>query len=136
MLTHLSNKELQIPSIPSNLTQVEALIDELRDELSIGEEVYGNILIAITEAVNNAITHGNDCDEQKLVTLSVSEEEGRLKFVIQDEGEGFDFNHLPDPTAPENIEKPSGRGVFLIKNLADLMVFSNEGSRLEVFFRL
>ena len=57
-------------------------------------------------------------------------------LAIKDEGEGFDFNNLPDPTAPENLEKPTGRGVFLMKNLSDLVVFSDNGSVVEIHFKL
>ena len=59
-----------------------------------------------------------------------------LNFSVTDQGEGFDFNDLPDPTAPENILKIGGRGVFLMRQLADIVVFSNEGSTVEVQFKL
>ena len=114
-----TEKVLTFSSTTANIAIVENLVDELCETHSIKEDFYGNILIALTEAVNNAIVHGNKLDEDKQVRVAVSHSGEVLKFTIQDEGPGFDYDNLPDPTAPENIEKPNGRGVFLMKNLAD-----------------
>jgi serine/threonine-protein kinase RsbW len=81
----------------------------------------------MTEAVNNAIVHGNKMDPSKSVTLHFTVSENNLRFTIEDEGPGFDYDNLPDPTAPENIEKPHGRGVFLMKKLADHCSFEDNG---------
>ena len=86
------------------------------------EELYGNILIALSEAVNNAIIHGNKniVDKEALVVASFAD--GLLTFTVSDQGDGFNFLDLPDPTLPENIEKPQGRG-FLMNHLSDGVVF-------------
>ncbi len=120
-------KELSIPSVPENIALVEKLVDELCAEYNIAEENYGNILISLTEAVNNAIVHGNKLDENKAVVLKYLTENKTLKVTIEDQGPGFDYDNLPDPTAPENIEKPHGRGVFLMRNLADNCEFLEDG---------
>jgi len=120
-------KELSIPSVPENIALVEKLVDELCAEYNIAEENYGNILISLTEAVNNAIVHGNKLDENKAVVLKYLTEDKTLKVTIEDQGPGFDYDNLPDPTAPENIEKPHGRGVFLMRNLADNCEFLEDG---------
>lgn len=130
--------QLKFPSKPENITLVERLIDDLRSEFNIGDDTYGNILISLTEAANNAILHGNKADESKTVEISY-EIDGRgknLTFVIKDQGPGFDYNNLPDPTAPENLEKTSGRGVFLMMQLADMVVFSDNGATVEMQFRI
>jgi serine/threonine-protein kinase RsbW len=129
-----TEKVLTFSSTTANIALVENLVDELCEQHSIKEDFYGNILIALTEAVNNAIVHGNKLEEEKQVRLSVSNEGQVLKFTIQDEGPGFDYNNLPDPTAPENIEKPNGRGVFLMKNLADRCEFLEDGTIVSLEF--
>jgi serine/threonine-protein kinase RsbW len=130
--------QLKFPSKPENITLVERLVDDLRGEFNIGDDTYGNILISLTEAANNAILHGNGGDEKKTVEIAY-EIDGRgknLTFVIKDQGPGFDYNNLPDPTAPENLEKTSGRGVFLMMQLADMVVFSDNGATVEMQFRI
>ncbi|MFK7808233.1 MAG: ATP-binding protein [Saprospiraceae bacterium] len=128
------SKEITIKSELQSISQVEKLIDGLCQVYNIDEEHYGNILIALTEAVNNAIVHGNRLDIDKNVTLSYIASEKSLKFIVSDEGPGFDYDNLPDPTAPENIEKPHGRGVFLMKNLADQCSFLDDGRIVELEF--
>lgn len=125
---------IEIASSLSNITKVEALIDRVCDELGLNEDFYGNILIAVTEAVNNAIVHGNQSVESKQVTIEVDHEGTNLTFNVIDTGEGFDFQNLPDPTAPENIEKPDGRGIFLMKNLSDDVNFYLNGSKVSITF--
>lgn len=117
-----------------NLNIVESLIDKICKEHKIQEDFYGNILIGVTEAVTNAIQHGNLNDVSKKVTVSYLINDKKLTFVIRDEGKGFSFADLPDPTSPENIEKESGRGIFLIKSLADEVSFENNGNKVIVSF--
>jgi len=117
-----------------NIRIVENLVDELVSEYQISEEFYGNILISLTEAVNNAIVHGNKLDPNKNVQLVCKVENKTIIFQIEDEGPGFDYDNLPDPTAPENIEKPNGRGVFLMRNLADKCAFLEDGKIVELAF--
>jgi serine/threonine-protein kinase RsbW len=92
--------------------------------------------VAVTEAVNNAIRHGNKFDKDKNVYLSLYVEPQQLKFEIEDEGTGFNYDNLDDPTAPENLENPGGRGIFLIRHLADEVEFSKEGRCLLLTFQL
>lgn len=127
---------LEIRSNVSNISQVETLIDKVCSDLLVNEDMYGNILIAVTEATNNAIIHGNGRDENKQVKLEVDKVEDGLLFSIEDQGNGFNFEVLPDPTAPENIEKPDGRGIFLMKNLADKLEFLDNGSKVNITFAL
>lgn len=119
---------LQFPSILENIHQAEKLIDEVVAEYNVKEDYYGELLIAMTEAVNNAIVHGNKLDASKNVTITFEvPDDKNLRFTVEDEGPGFDYNNLPDPTAPENIEKPHGRGVFLMRQLADECTFEDNG---------
>lgn len=126
--------QIEIPSELNNLGQVEQFIDKVCEKKALSEDVYGNVLIAVTEAVNNAIIHGNCFQKDKPVHVLVSDQPNQICFTIKDEGKGFDFNNLPDPTSPENIEKENGRGIFLIKNLSDNMIFDTPGNVIHVFF--
>ena len=125
---------IQIPSIIDNIRMIESFIDNAKERFQLDEDLYGNIMIAVTEAVNNAIKHGNSGNSTKNVHLSLSLNENLLKFVIKDEGSGFDYDNLPDPTAPENIEKPGGRGIFLMKHLSDEVHFTEGGKTVELSF--
>ena len=127
-------QQLQFHSQPENIAVIERLIDEIRDGHSFQEECYGDVLIAMTEAVNNAIVHGNRLDENKLVFVEYELRTADLYFKITDQGPGFDFEHVPDPTAPENLEKPNGRGVFLMRQLSDECTFTDEGRVVEMLF--
>ena len=127
-------QNIDFPSEAENMYLVEKLVDNVCEELQIPEGNYGNILIALTEAVNNAIHHGNKLDVNKTTSVACGQIENILKFRIEDEGVGFDFENLPDPTDPENIEKPNGRGIFLMKNLADEVSFEENGRIVELTF--
>lgn len=130
------SRTLELQSNSDSISMVEKLIDEVRNKYSISEDLYGNMLVAITEAVTNAIYHGNKSDPSKKVTLSVSSGNHGIAFTVADEGNGFDYYNLPDPTSPENLEKECGRGIFLMKHLTDQLIFSENGRVVELNFKL
>lgn len=125
---------IHIPSIQDNIRIIESFIDNAKDKFELDDDLYGNIMIAVTEAVNNAIKHGNTGDKKKSVYLSLSLDSNLLKFTVKDEGTGFNYQDLPDPTAPENINKPGGRGIFLMKHLSDEVEFKDGGRIVELSF--
>ena len=96
-------EHLQLPSDASSIVEVENLIDKVCTNLGVQEDAYGNVLIAVTEAVNNAIHHGNGTNAKLIVDVAEGDKDSEFCFRIKDEGVGFDFNSLPDPTAPENL---------------------------------
>ena len=126
--------KISIGSNPDNIIEVESFIEQIRETVNIGDDVYGNIMISLTEAVNNAIIHGNENDESKAVEVSCKKDGNTLSFIVSDKGNGFDFEHLPDPTDPENLEKLTGRGVFLMQQLSEKVTFSDNGSTVEMQF--
>jgi serine/threonine-protein kinase RsbW len=132
----MNQVKIQIPSIIENIRIVESFIDNSREKFQIEDDIYGNIMVAVTESVNNAIRHGNKFDKDKNVYLSLFVEPKQLKFEIEDEGNGFDPEALSDPTAPENLENPGGRGIFLMRNLCDDVSFSNEGRTVSLTFNI
>lgn len=134
-MNNVVNKIILDSKIDSLIT-IEELIDKLKNELLLNDKVYGKISVALIEAVNNAIVHGNKLDIDKTVEIDYYEELNKLIFNIKDSGEGFDYNNIPDPTLPENIEKINGRGVYLMRQLADEVEFEENGSRIILKFKL
>jgi serine/threonine-protein kinase RsbW len=128
-------KEVSIASSYDELNKVESLITESCGDLGVNEDAYGNVLIAVTEAVNNAIEHGNKRLRGLSVSVMVGDNNDEFCYAIKDQGSGFDYNDLPDPTAPENMLKENGRGVFLMRSLADEVVFSHGGSQVYIYFK-
>ena len=129
-------ERIEFPSKAENIHLVEKMIDEVCAKHNVHESHYGNILIALTEAVNNAIHHGNRLDPAKQVVVGYKINGDKGTFVVRDQGPGFDFEHLPDPTNPENIEKPHGRGVFLMRALADEVSFDDSCAGVAMTFGL
>jgi len=128
--------QLVLDSSSESIHIVEKLIDAICSTYKVNEDHYGNILVAITEALNNAIHHGNKSHPDKKVHVTFKSDPKKMTFSIRDEGKGFDFNHLPDPTDPKNLEKPTGRGVFLMHRLADKVEFSEKGRCVALEFAL
>jgi serine/threonine-protein kinase RsbW len=130
------NEKLSISSKAENIILVEKMIDDVCAQFHINEDFYGNILVALTEAVNNAIYHGNQSNPNKHIEISFKASPDLVSFMVKDEGTGFSYSSLPDPTDPENIEKPNGRGVFLMRNLADNVSFEDNGSKVIMDFKI
>jgi len=129
-------RTVEIPSKLENLNYIEKLIDEISDIFSLDSDMYGKVLISTIEAVNNSIIHGNKLSPDKNVKIDIVKEGNQLKVVITDQGDGFDFYNVPDPTTPENIEHIHGRGIFLMKNLADNVIFTDDGKCVELIFKI
>ena len=130
----IMKKGIFIDSKIENISIIERLVDEVSDEAGINSDIYGKILIATVEAVNNSIIHGNKQDESKKVNVSFVIEKNEMHVFIEDEGTGFNFGNVPDPTKPENIENIHGRGVYLIQHLADEVIFHTPGNKVELKF--
>jgi serine/threonine-protein kinase RsbW len=129
-------KKIKISSKPENITCVERIVDEICEECNIGKEVYGKILMATIEGVNNSIFHGNKLDEHKSVVVTITCDDDMVDISIEDEGDGFDKSKVPDPTLPDNIEEDRGRGVFLMDNLSDEIEYLNNGAKIDMKFRV
>lgn len=127
---------LKLPSDPRHIGLIETFVEKIVQRYKISPEKYGDILISLTEAVNNAIIHGNRKDRSKTVRIHLRKQNDRIAIRVSDEGRGFDFRSLPDPTAPDNLLKIGGRGVFLMQQLSDELKFDNNGSTVEIQFKL
>jgi serine/threonine-protein kinase RsbW len=129
-------KKLEIMSDISKIQEVERLVDETLGDMDVAKAIYGNVLISVTEAVNNSIIHGNKLDKNKKVNILVNRDKDFICFVIEDEGTGFNYEDIPDPTSPENIQSLNGRGIFLMKQLSDEIEFRENGKIVEMKFKI
>jgi len=127
---------LQLPSKQESITLLENLIEEIADKHNISEDTFANMMTTLSEATINAIVHGNKLDPNKKVIINAEIENRRIVWTVTDEGEGFDYNNLADPTAPENVENLTGRGVFIMKHLADQCIFNTKGNEVELHFKI
>ena len=127
---------LQLPSKPESITQLETLIEHIADKHNVSEDTFANMMTCLNEIAINAIVHGNKLDESKKVIINAEVDAKRVVWTVTDEGEGFDYDHLPDPTAEENLESLTGRGVFIVKQLADQCIFNTKGNEVELHFKI
>ncbi len=125
---------IRIASVPANLNRVEEYLKDVLRQYRVDECKYPDILVSITEAVTNAMVHGNKGDESKFVQLKTIRKKSCITFRISDEGAGFNPESVPDPTLPENLEKCGGRGVFLMQKLSDRVIFYDNGRTVEIQF--
>jgi serine/threonine-protein kinase RsbW len=129
--------EISFPSIFSNISYSEKIINEISGNIKITDELYGNILLSLSEAINNAIVHGNKFNPSKQVVIKYFIKDDFLVIEIKDQGEGFNPDQIADPTLPENIENLYGRGVFIIISLSDKVEFEySDGQIVRMYFNL
>lgn len=127
---------LTITSEIGNIVSVQNFIEQLVNGIELEGKIFGRINLAIIEAVNNAILHGNHNDKTKQITIEAEIEEDKITVSVSDEGEGFDYTDIPDPTIPENLLKTTGRGLYLMNVLSDNLEFLNNGSMVIMTFAL
>ncbi|MEP7196025.1 MAG: ATP-binding protein [Saprospiraceae bacterium] len=125
---------MKIPSAPNNICLIKSYLDGIFQQYHLNPSYYGDVFTSITEAVNNAMIHGNRLDESKFVHLQLQRKKDCLVFRISDEGHGFDPKAIPDPTKRENLECCGGRGVFIINKLSHGVNYLNNGSTVEIVF--
>jgi len=128
--------ELKISSELENLKRVRTFLDDIFVVENIQRQYFNKVLLCLSESVNNAILHGNKCISEKIVTISISVHDSLLKIDVQDEGMGFDFESIRNPILSENLRKENGRGIFLVKNLADQLAFHEGGRRVEILYHI
>ncbi len=129
-----SRYELILESDLNEVRRVEGFVKTICEDHHFEKNFVHDVMLLMTEATNNAIMHGNKFDKSKRATLLCTIENGYLTIEVSDEGEGFNPHALPNPLDPENLLKPSGRGVFLIKNFAETVEydFSPQGTTLKM----
>jgi len=125
----------EIFSRPDEMWKMEKFIEEICDEYNVNNSYFGNILIAVSEAVQNAMVHGNQSDSEKTIKIRFNTVPDGLVFSVQDEGNGFNFRHIPDILDAAEGEYP-GRGLFLIRRLGDSVRFNKKGNRIDILFKV
>jgi serine/threonine-protein kinase RsbW len=124
--------------IPSELRAARsierALLGEI-EQLGYSQACAFAIRLALEEALNNAIKHGNSLDSGKQVRVEYDLNDHRAVFIISDEGKGFNPADVPDPTADENLEKPSGRGIMLMRFFMDEVEYNSNGNQVRMLKR-
>ena len=128
----MNKLSISISSEISNIVKVENFVETF----ALPSVLYGKISLSVIEAVNNAILSGNKRQPDKMVSLVAEKTDKQFKVTVSDEGEGFDYEVIPDPTLPDNINKITGRGLYLMKTLSDELIFENGGSTVTLVFNL
>ncbi len=131
------NKEIRIKSSLTELYKVEAFVETISDVFNVNSNYYSTILISLDEAVRNSIEHGNKFDEKKNVIIAFKTVQGALVFSVIDEGEGFNSKQFNDPTNLESeLEMDLGKGLFLMKQLSDDLIFNKRGNEVSLHFKI
>ncbi|MFA6572075.1 MAG: ATP-binding protein, partial [Bacteroidota bacterium] len=130
--------EKELASEKKSIRCVESVLSDIKKKYKLSDDIYFNMLIAVTEAVNNAIIHGNKCDPSKIAYLTIEINGNEITVKVKDQGEGFDIEKIADPRDPENLLKEGGRGVFLIREITDKCCFfvSDKGTEIEMHFKI
>ncbi len=110
-------------SAPKNIVKVEKFLKKVNHEVHLDEIQMHKLMVSLTEAVNNAIVHGNRSDQKKKVVVVCEILPGWLLFLVNDEGAGFSAEKIKNPLSKRNMMKESGRGIFLMRTLMDKVEF-------------
>ena len=124
-------KILVIKSEISELRKVENFLNDIFKEYNLAEKYFNKLYLCISEAILNAIKHGNKNDKNKKVAIEVDYINEEIEVLIEDEGEGFDFNKVEDPTISSNIRNESGRGIFIIRKMSNQLEYNEKGNRIQ-----
>ena len=131
--------------LPSDILEIEEAVERVlcRCETCLEEShkrgkmsrMSMKFRVGLTEALSNAMLYGNGADPSKQVRVEVSVTVMAIVATITDEGDGFDYETVPDPTTPENLLKTDGRGLFLMRNLLDEVRFNERGNSVTLVLR-
>ncbi len=129
------HRQLKLESSLEHMDNVVEETDQFLSPLGLDDELVYNIVLVTTEAVTNAIEHGNGHDASKSVHIRYEATPTLVEVSVEDEGSGFAPTDLPNPLAEENILADGGRGVYLIEEIADEVVYENGGRRVVMRFK-
>jgi serine/threonine-protein kinase RsbW len=136
ILPHVREKiDFELPSDLSLMNGVLQYLTERVSKLGLIKPERSNLFIALDEAFVNAVKHGNRNDPRKLVRITAELSAKEARFTVEDEGDGFNVQEIPDPRDPANLFKASGRGVLLIYNIMDEVEYNERGNRLTMVKR-
>lgn len=127
-----SRSTLTLSSTTASVDAIESEAERLATAAGLDEDTRFNVTLAAREAAVNAVLHGNAYDPAKKITASFAIAGAALRIVISDQGPGLDPDTLPDPLAPENLLRGSGRGIFLMRSFMDEVLFHQLHPGLEL----
>jgi serine/threonine-protein kinase RsbW len=127
-------RTISISSQLININKVRSFLEEVYKEFSLETNSFNRVFLGISEAVNNAILHGNRLDPEKWVFIKMYLLGKQLQIEVEDEGDGFCEKVLFNPTTPENVKREHGRGIFIMKQLAEEVVFKEGGRKVYILF--
>jgi serine/threonine-protein kinase RsbW len=136
--TYLSDGII-IPSSSDFLADVDRYLEEKLSQAGIDDSIVADIAISVSELVNNAIIHGNRFNKNKQVEIRFTIKKSEVRISVEDQGDGFDFNDLPDPVADENLLREVGRGLFIVKSFVDevdVKPVSSGGIKVQILKKL
>lgn len=128
--------ELIISSELGNILKVEGFLEQIMSEFDVEDRDRAKVALSVVEAVNNSILYGNKLNPAKKVELKAEKDGDKLTVTVRDEGEGFEYWKIPDPTTPANIMKIAGRGLYLMMTLTDDLLFHQNGKEVIMMFNL
>jgi serine/threonine-protein kinase RsbW len=129
-------RETSVQGSEGFLTFLDGFVDDVARELSFNEELTSNIVISVSEALNNAFVHGNKRDEQLPIGIAVYHQNGAVVFVVRDQGRGYDYDLLSTDLSDDLLDVPGGRGLFIMRALADEVSNNDEGNEVYLTFHL
>ncbi len=132
----MNKVEFTISSELNNIPQIEIFIDYLMSVFQIEEKHRGRITLSTIEAVTNAILFGNKRDSQKKVKVIATKTVKTIMITVEDEGIGFDYRQIPDPTVPQRCMQAVKKGLYLMLNLTDKLSFTKHGAKVIMTFLL
>ena len=119
--------------IPSDYESGQAVVEQIMLDVAecgfSSRDLFG-VRLAVDEAVTNAIKHGNRLSPNKTVRVLFSRNQSRIRIEVEDQGAGFHPEDVPDPTADENLDRPSGRGLLLMREFMTLIEYSPKGNQV------
>ncbi|HET6557829.1 MAG TPA: ATP-binding protein [Prolixibacteraceae bacterium] len=129
-------RTLIISSRLKNIEQVREFVKEIFREARLNMSFFNRIFLGISEAVSNAILHGNKMNPEKNVLIKMKLRGNRFNIEVEDEGKGFSEHDVFDPTCKEHIKREHGRGIFILRNLADEISFKDDGRKILIQFTI
>ena len=132
----MNKLKISIPSEIDNIVKVENFIEIFMENFNLPSELLGRISLSLIETVNNSVLHGNKRDVNKMVDIVVQKIGNQFKVTVSDEGKGFDYIKVPNPTLLDSMGESVGRGLFLMKSLSDNLIFENNGASVTLIFKV
>jgi len=135
-MTQLAQFDVWIPNDTAEARDVQERIIGLMEQHAWPMRDCFGVRLSLEEALVNAIKHGNRMDPDKKVYIACELTEDEVRVVIEDQGDGFKIEEVPDPTEDNNLEKPGGRGIMLIRSFMTGVGYNDKGNRLTMSRKL